>query len=86
MSATWALPRNASGRLLVYSGNPFAGRPNPVKLAPPLGALASITGIGKALAVSTAITPAGDYTVYFSASSTIRSSQGSVTSLRTACP
>ncbi len=85
MNATWVLPKGANGRLLVYAGNPFVGRPNPVKLAPPAGALASATGGGK-LVVSTTALPAGDYAAFFSASSTMRSSLGSVTSLRTTCP
>ena len=53
----------------------------PGELAPPAGALASTSGVGKSLAVSTGVTPAGDYTVYFSASSAIQSSQGTVTSV-----
>jgi hypothetical protein len=84
VSATWTSPPK-SGRLAIYAGNPFSGRPDPVKLAPPSGALRSVAVSGRNVSLTTAVVPAGTYTAYFYAKSAIGARQGTVTVMRTSC-
>jgi hypothetical protein len=84
VGAGWTSPPR-SGRLAIYAGNPFSGRPNPVKLAPPSGALASVKVAGRTVAVATGIVSAGTYTAYFYAGAATGATAGSVTSMRTSC-
>ena len=83
ISATWTSPiKLLSGTLAIYAGNPFAGRPNPVKLSAPAGALAATTGKKSSFAVSIAGRPAGAYTVYFFSGSAAVASVGTVTYMK----
>jgi hypothetical protein len=84
VQATWTSPPK-SGRLAIYAGNPFSGRPDPVKLAPPSGALKSVAVSGRNVTATTGIVPAGTYTVYFYAKAAVGARQGSVTVMRTSC-
>lgn len=93
ISATWPVPALGAARriqLLVYSGNPFAGEPNPTSLAPPAGSLASGSGTVTSLTVTTASVAAGSYSVYFYKSTTgaalSGSTTGSVTYVKATCP
>jgi subtilisin family serine protease len=77
--ATWTLPGNVQATLAIYAGNPFVGTPDPVKMSPPTGSLASASGRVTELAATTAPMPSGQYTVYFYASGALGASAGSVT-------
>ncbi len=86
VGATWSLPSRGKGSLAIYSGNPFAGGPDPVKRASPSGALVSTSGTGSPISVTTGSVAAGTYTAWFSASSTLAASQGSSTAMQSVCP
>jgi hypothetical protein len=86
VSAAWPLPRNASGRLAIYAGRPFAGRTNPVKLAPPGGALAAGSGTGTRVSAASGTVAAGQYTVYFYGSTAVAATLGSITGRTSTCP
>jgi len=79
VAADWQLPSRIQATLAIYAGNPFSGGPDPVKLSPPAGALATASGRGTALTTTTAAMPPGSYTVYFYASGSLAASSGTVT-------
>ena len=56
-----------------------------MKLSPPGGALASTSGTGKTVTVSST-RAAGTYTAYFFASSASAASTGTTTGMQTSCP
>ena len=82
VSATWKTPKTIQGTLAIYAGNPFAGKPDPVKLGPPAGALATAKGKKNSFSVTTTAQPAGVYTVYFHAAGTVANSNGTVTFMK----
>jgi subtilisin family serine protease len=79
LQASWTMPAKVQATLAIYAGNPFIGMSDPVKLAPPSGALASASGRVTELAATTATMPPGQYTVFFFASASLGASSGSVT-------
>ena len=80
LGATWTLSSATQGTLSIYTGNPFAGKSNPVKLSPPSGGLiATRKATASNFSVVTASMPAGTYTAYFFSSKTVPASSGTVT-------
>ena len=82
LSATWTTPSSIPGTLAIYAGTPFSGQPNPVKLSPPTGALASIKATRASFSVTTGTQPAGTYTVYFFSSKAAPAGDGTVTYMK----
>jgi hypothetical protein len=82
LSATWTTPSSIPGTLSIYAGTPFSGQPNPVKLSPPAGALASIKATRASFSVTTGTQPAGTYTVYFFSSKAAPAGDGTVTYMK----
>ena len=86
VSAGWSAAARTSLRVVLYAGNPFAGKADPLKANPPAGALATMTSTGAAVSVSVARAGAGTYTALFYAPNGRAKSVGSVTGLRGTCP
>ena len=82
LSATWTTPSVVNGTLAIYSGNPFSGKSDPVKLSPPKGALATFSGTRASFSVTAGSRPAGQYTAYFFTGSSVPASNGTVTYMK----
>ncbi len=82
ITATWNTPRKVTGKLLIYAGNPFVGKPDPTKTSPPSGALVTNSGTRNNFTLTTSSLPAGQYTVYFFTNTALAASNGQVTYMK----
>jgi hypothetical protein len=82
LAVTWTRSASQAGQLLIYAGNPFAGRADPVKLSPPAGFLTRDRGTKTSYAAAIVLQPAGVYTFYFFSSAAAPASVGTASSMQ----